>query len=197
MPKTVTKNKISTAKKVTKKSKIAKKPKKRVSKKAKALGLKKEEKVVKTEEKLKELPKKEILAKKPAIPFRKFIYKIGRRKEATAQVRLFSGKGGIVVNNKDFKKYFPTFELQQIVESPFLLVGQRDKCDAQIKTSGGGIKGQAEAVRLGIARCLKQRNIMFRVPLKKAGFLTRDPREKERKKSGLKRARRAPQWQKR
>ena len=172
------------------------KPKKRVLKKAKAIGPKKEKKQTKIE--IGELPK--IIStgtKKAQTLARKFIYKIGRRKESSARVKLFSGTGEIKINNKDYKQYFPTFELQQTIESPLVLVGQRDKCNIQVKVSGGGIRGQAEAIRLGIARCLKQRNIMFRIPLKKAGFLTRDSREKERKKYGLKRARRAPQWQKR
>lgn len=167
-----------------------KKPKKRVLRKAKALGVEKEVKIEKKPE-----PKKPVFEKKPFV--KKFISKIGRRKEASARIKLTSGVGSIMVNGIDYKKYFPYFEFQQIIESPLTAVGQKGKCDVQARVLGGGKRGQAEAIRLAIARCLKQRNIMFRVPLKKAGFLTRDAREKERKKYGLKRARRAPQWQKR
>jgi small subunit ribosomal protein S9 len=181
---------------IEKKKETTEKPKKRVLRKAKAQGLEKAEIEVKKEKIQKKEIKKEVL-KKPAVFMRKFVSSLGRRKEATALVKLSTGSGKIVINNKELKQYFPIFEHQQIIESPAVIVGQRDKCDFEIKIKGGGKRGQAEAARLAIARCLKRRNIMFRVPLKKAGFLTRDAREKERKKYGLKGARRAPQWAKR
>lgn len=182
--------------KKTNKTLAVKKPKKRILRKAKAISLRKKVKIEKKLEAKKPESKKKIPAPKSQF-IRKFVSALGRRKEATAKVKLLTGSGKINVNNKELKEYFPIFEHQQIVESPLVVVGQRDKCDLQIKIEGGGKRGQAEAARLAIARCLKKRNIMFRVPLKKAGFLTRDAREKERKKYGLKGARRAPQWSKR
>lgn len=135
-----------------------------------------------------ELPKKK----------KRYIYTRGGRKEATALVKLFpTGHGEILINGKDYKEYFPHFELQQIVEAPLKLIKQKDKLDLFIKIKGGGKRGQAEAIRHGISRALVAFNPIFRRPLKKVGFLTRDARVKERKKPGLKRARRAPQWQKR
>lgn len=123
---------------------------------------------------------------------------IGRRKESVALVRLFkNGSGKITVNNRDFAQYFPVFELQQIVKAATTTVGQADKVDISVKVMGGGIRGQADAVRLGISRALIGLNPTFRRSLKKVGFLTRDARVKERKKPGLKRARRAPQFAKR
>ncbi len=128
----------------------------------------------------------------------KYIYATGRRKTAIAKVRLYqNGSGRIEINGKDYKKHFPTDELQYIVRQPITLVGQTSKFDIIVKTRGGGIKGQAEAVRHGITRALEKSDESLRSSLKKAGFLRRDPRMKERKKYGLKGARRAPQWQKR
>lgn len=127
-----------------------------------------------------------------------YLYAVGRRKEAIATVKLYkNGKGHITVNGKLYSEYFSTDELRQIVSSPLRSVGQADKVDIEARVFGGGLRGQAEAIRLGIARALIQLNINFKKNLRKAGFLTRDPRVKERKKYGLKRARRAPQWQKR
>jgi small subunit ribosomal protein S9 len=127
-----------------------------------------------------------------------YIYSIGRRKEAVATVRLHkNGKGKITVNGKLYSECFPTEEMEQIVSGPLKSVGQADKVDIEAKSSGGGLRGQAEAVRLGISRALVLLNVNFKKNLRKAGYLTRDPRVKERKKPGLKRARRAPQWQKR
>jgi small subunit ribosomal protein S9 len=108
-----------------------------------------------------------------------------------------NGGGEILINGKDFKEYFPTFYLQKIVLSPLELVKCLNKFKILVKVTGGGKSAQAEAVRHGIARALVIFNPDFRKKLKKAGFLKRDPRMKERKKPGLKRARRAPQWQKR
>lgn len=126
-----------------------------------------------------------------------YIYAVGRRKEARAQVRLYEGKGNIVVNDKKIEEYFPTLEFQQDIFFPLEIVGEKDKCDVFIKARGGGKKGQVEAIRHGIARALKIKNEDYRIPLKKENLLKRDPRMKERKKYGLKGARRAPQWQKR
>jgi len=136
------------------------------------------------------------LEEKKATP-KRYIYAVGRRKEARAQVKLYEGTGKILINGKDFITYFPTFDLQQKILYPLELVGERNKCDLVIKVEGGGKNGQTEAVAHGIARALKLKNENYRAPLKKAGLLRRDPRVKERKKYGLKRARRAPQWQKR
>jgi len=128
----------------------------------------------------------------------KYTGTIGRRKEATAQVRLFpNGDGSIVVNGKEYKKYFPAPLLQQIVSSPLTLVGAEGKFSFTVKVVGGGIRGQSEGTRLGIARALIAFNPEYRSTLKKAGFLTRDARVRERKKYGKKSARRSPQWAKR
>ena len=127
-----------------------------------------------------------------------YLYAVGRRKQAIATVKLHkNGKGKITINGKIYSEYFPTEELEQIVSAPLKSVGQADKVDIEAKVSSGGKHGQAEAVRLGISRALVLLNINFKKNLRKAGYLTRDPRSKERKKPGLKRARRAPQWQKR
>ncbi|OGF31548.1 30S ribosomal protein S9 [Candidatus Falkowbacteria bacterium RIFOXYD2_FULL_35_9] len=127
-----------------------------------------------------------------------YLYSVGKRKTSVAQVRVYKkGEGKFTVNEKAFEVYFPTFELQEIVRSPQKLIGQGDKLNVTVKVSGGGISSQAEAIRNGIAKALIQLNPNFRKPLKKAGYITRDARKKERKKPGLKRARRAPQWRKR
>lgn len=128
---------------------------------------------------------------------KKYICATGRRKTSVARVRLSLGKGIIVVNSKEWKVYFPTFYLQQFVMQPLQLTKTENKFNISIKLSGGGIRSQAEAVRHGIARVLEKHDKNLRIILKKAGFLRRDSRMKERKKYGLKRARRAPQWQKR
>ena len=128
----------------------------------------------------------------------KYIEAIGRRKTSRARVRLFlKGGKGILVNGKPYKIYFPLLSLQQIIIAPLELMKLLDKFEFEAKLSGGGIHSQSEALRHGISRVLVKFNPNFRKKLKKAGFLTRDPRERERKKFGLKRARRAPQWRKR
>lgn len=128
----------------------------------------------------------------------KFIETVGRRKTATVRVRLFTqGKKGIIVNNKPCAEYFTTFALQKTVEDPMEKLKCLDKFAVTAIVKGGGPSGQAEAVRHGIARALVKLNPYFKKRLKKYGFLTRDPRMRERKKPGLKRARRAPQWSKR
>jgi len=127
-----------------------------------------------------------------------YLYAVGKRKTAVAQVRLYKkGTGKGEINEKDYKKYFPTPDLQARMLAALNVVGQNDKLDVTVKVKGGGTIAQAEAVRHGIAKALIQLNQNFRKPLKKAGYLTRDPRKKERKKPGLKGARRAPQWKKR
>ena len=127
-----------------------------------------------------------------------FFEAIGRRKTSTARVRLFTqGDKTILVNDKQYKDYFPTLELQQIVDSAFDKMKALDKFKVTVKVRGGGIHSQAEAVRHGIARALVGINPDFRKRLRRVGYLTRDPRMRERKKFGLRRARRGPQWSKR
>lgn len=128
----------------------------------------------------------------------KYFYASSGRKSSKAMVRLYpKGRGKITVNDKEYTAYFPYFEFQQIVEAPLKLVGEEGKLNFTIRVKGGGYRGQAEAARSAIAKALDKYNSEYHTSLKKAGFLTRDPRKKERKKPGLKRARRAPQWQKR
>jgi small subunit ribosomal protein S9 len=128
----------------------------------------------------------------------KFWQAIGRRKTSIAQVKIFESKEKIfLVNEKPLENYFPLFELQKIVKSPLELVKVENKFKILARVKGGGVNSQAEALRHAISRALVSYNPNFRKKLKKAGFLKRDPRIKERKKPGLKRARRAPQWQKR
>ncbi len=121
----------------------------------------------------------------------------GRRKEAVARVRLVVGSGKITVNGKNINDYFPLETLKVKVRQPLEAVGVTGKYDVIAKVNGGGMSGQAGAVRHGIARALLEASPDFRQTLKKAGYLTRDPRMKERKKYGLKKARRAPQFSKR
>lgn len=122
---------------------------------------------------------------------------VGRRKTAIARVRIFTKDLALIVNGRDMKEYFPTMELQKIVEDPMKRMRTDGRFGLSVKVKGGGVHAQAEAVRMGIARALTVFNPEFRKRLKKAGFLRRDPRAVERKKFGLKKARRAPQWQKR
>ena len=130
---------------------------------------------------------------------RDYLFAVGKRKNSIARVRLYPKKsdGKIVVNEKDFKEYFPYFEYQKIITAPLELLGLTGKYSFSIKVEGGGVRGQAEGVRHGISRALLILDEGSRKTLKGAGFLTRDARKKERKKPGLKRARRAPQWAKR
>lgn len=122
---------------------------------------------------------------------------VGRRKTATARVRMFTKPGHFIVNGKPYGVYFPTLDLQKTVEDPLKEMKLWERFRVSAIVSGGGTHAQAEAIRHGLARCLIRFNGDFRKRLKRAGFLTRDPRMKERKKFGLKKARRAPQWQKR
>jgi small subunit ribosomal protein S9 len=127
-----------------------------------------------------------------------YLMAVGRRKEAIARVRLIkNGKGAMTVNGRAADAYFTTYELREIVRSPLKAVGQDDAVDVSAKVEGGGLRGQAEAVRLGTSRTLIQLNPTFRKALKKLGYLSRDARVKERKKFGLRGARRAKQWSKR
>jgi small subunit ribosomal protein S9 len=127
-----------------------------------------------------------------------FIPAVGRRKTSIARVRLIkNGKGIVTINGKPYDKYFTVYEHRNAVISPLETVGQADAVDVSAFVKGGGIHGQAEAVRHGISRALIVLNPTFRKSLKKLGYLTRDARKKERKKFGLKKARRAPQWSKR
>lgn len=129
---------------------------------------------------------------------RKFIYAIGRRKQAIAKVRLYGkGSGTFVVNGKELNNYFTTGILQQAALRPLVLTNNLDQYDVQVEVIGGGPRGQSDAVKLGIARALVKADQGYKLTVKKAGLLTRDARVKERKKFGLKRARRAPQWAKR
>jgi len=167
----------------TKKSSTKKKP---VKKKKLKIAKKK---VVKKEA-------KKITEAKPKLD--RYLETVGRRKTAVARVRLFTqGEKSILVNKKPYQDYFPTLELQQVVTASLETMKSLDKFRISVKVMGGGIHAQAEAVRHGISRALVDFNPDFRKRLRKAGFLTRDPRMRERKKFGLKRARRAPQWAKR
>lgn len=124
-------------------------------------------------------------------------YGTGRRKNSVARVRLVPGEGRIIINKRDIDDYFGLETLKLIVKQPLTLTDTIGKYDVLVNTHGGGISGQAGAIRHGIARALLKVDPEYRQPLKKAGFLTRDPRMKERKKYGLKAARRAPQFSKR
>jgi len=119
---------------------------------------------------------------------------VGRRKEAVTRVFISKGDGKITVNDKDYKTYFPLVYLQNQVERPLKTVDALNKFDVKINASGGGVKGQAEAAMLGIARVLLELNAEFRPALKAAGLLKRDPRSVERKKFGHKKARRSSQF---
>ena len=124
-------------------------------------------------------------------------YATGRRKTSTARVFLRPGTGGIVINRKPIEQAFPTEALRTQIRQPLALTETADKFDILATIAGGGVAGQAGALRLGIARALVSFNLELRQRLKKAGFLTRDAREKERRKYGLKKARKAPQYSKR
>ncbi|WP_438435293.1 30S ribosomal protein S9 [Gorillibacterium sp. sgz500922] len=124
-------------------------------------------------------------------------YGTGRRKHSVARVRLVPGEGRIVINKRDLNEYFGLETLKLIVKQPLNLTETASKYDVLVITHGGGMSGQAGAIRHGISRALLKADPEFRGSLKKAGFLTRDPRMKERKKYGLKAARRAPQFSKR
>lgn len=128
---------------------------------------------------------------------RPFFYGTGRRKSSVARVRLYNGSGDITINKRDIDDYFGLETLKLIVRQPLELTNTIGKFDIVVNVNGGGVSGQAGAIRHGVARALLQYDESLRPALKKAGFLTRDPRMKERKKYGLKAARRAPQFSKR
>jgi small subunit ribosomal protein S9 len=150
----------------------------------------------------KALPMKEVV---PEISKKsdKYFLGIGRRKTSTAQVRLYPQKKSeetsieMTINGMEYKKYFPLKKLQEVVTSPINLLHLQNRFKISCIVSGGGVPSCAGAIRLGISRALIEANPIFKKPLKRIGFLTRDARKKERKKPGLKKARRAPQWQKR
>ena len=126
-----------------------------------------------------------------------YYYGTGRRKSSVARVRVYPGTGKITINDRDIDSYFGLETLKLIVRQPLALTGTTEKFDVVIRVAGGGVTGQAGAIRHGLSRALLQFDENLRPALKKAGFLTRDPRMKERKKYGLKGARRAPQFSKR
>lgn len=135
---------------------------------------------------------------------KEFYYGTGRRKSAVAKVKLIPGKGNITINGKDVHEYFPSELFVMDLTQPLVITNTNDKFDCIVSVNGGGFSGQAGATRLGITRALLEYDVTtpeaeesFRKILKSAGFVTRDPREKERKKPGLKKARRAPQFSKR
>ena len=127
----------------------------------------------------------------------KYYYGTGRRKHSVARVRLYPGSGNITINDRKIDEYFGLDTLKLIVRQPLTLTDTVEKLDVVCTVEGGGVSGQAGAIRHGVARALLSVNPEFRATLKAAGFLTRDPRMKERKKYGLKAARRAPQFSKR
>ena len=122
---------------------------------------------------------------------------IGRRKRAIARVYLSEGKGQITVNNKDYKEYFPFEQLHYVVDQPLNLLELKNKYDIKVNLTGGGMKGQAEALRLGIARALVKIDEEYKTKLRAEGFMTRDPRSVERKKPGQPKARKRFQFSKR
>ena len=125
-----------------------------------------------------------------------YFYGTGRRKSSVARVRVYNGTGKVTINDRDIDDYFGLETLKLIVRQPLALTGTTDKFDIVCRVNGGGVTGQAGAIRHGLSRALLQYDEELRSELKKAGFLTRDPRMKERKKYGLKGARRAPQFSK-
>ncbi|PIZ95289.1 MAG: 30S ribosomal protein S9 [Candidatus Magasanikbacteria bacterium CG_4_10_14_0_2_um_filter_37_12] len=122
---------------------------------------------------------------------------VGRRKQASARVRITLGKGNILINDRELTDFFPILILQKKVTSPLEVVGKDKDFDVSVKVTGGGVHGQADAVRHGIARALVKWNEDFKPLLKVEGYLTRDSRVKERKKPGFRKARRGRQWKKR
>jgi small subunit ribosomal protein S9 len=129
----------------------------------------------------------------------RYVYAVGRRKTAVAQVRLYtvSQAETMMVNNRTVREYFGTIALETVALSPLKACGLEETFKATVLVRGGGLNGQADAIKLGVARALLKHDILLRPTLKAQGFLTRDARAVERKKPGLKKARRAPQWAKR
>lgn len=142
--------------------------------------------------------KKKPVVKKEAVKADKYFEGVGRRKTAVARVRISQHKeGGLTINNRDYKAYFPLASQRMKVKSPVEALKIKDQLKVTVKVKGGGLMAQAEAARHGLSRALVVFNEQFRKPLRGLGYLTRDSRMVERKKYGLKKARRAPQWQKR
>lgn len=139
----------------------------------------------------------DVAAEIPAVFSDRPIQTVGRRKEAVVRVRLLPGSGNFKLNGKSLEQYFPNKLHQQLIREPLVLLEKTERFDIFANLHGGGISGQAGALRLAIARALIEADSEDRPPLKKAGFLTRDPRVIERKKYGLKKARKAPQYSKR
>jgi len=158
-------------------------------------------------EKDKKTPVKKVVKKKiekiEKIEKKRYYEAVGRRKRAVARVRLYTcqpfedEKGKVQVNDKFYTEFFPTFELQEAAINPLKKMKSLNRFEITVRVKGGGIKGQAEAISHGIARTLVKFNPDFSKKLKRAGYLTRDSRKKERKKPGLKKARKASQWRKR
>jgi len=121
----------------------------------------------------------------------------GRRKDAVARIFMKKGSGKITINDRDYKEFFSVIHLEGKVREPLVLLGLENDYDIQVNVNGGGVKGQAEAVRHGIARALVKVNEEYKKPLKDAGYITRDPRVVERKKPGLRKARKKEQYSKR
>ena len=126
-----------------------------------------------------------------------FIRAVGRHKSSSARVRIKNGKGDFVINTKPYTEFFPTFEKQEMLLAPLKATGKEKTFDIEVKVEGGGVVGQAKAIRLGVSRALVKYDEELKKTLKPEGFLIRDSKVKERKKPGLKKARRAPQWKKR
>lgn len=126
-----------------------------------------------------------------------YYHAIGKRKTSIASVRLFDGEGSITINGKDIKEYVHDKESLDIIRAPLKITDTLKNYNIVVKVVGGGFRSQADAISLGISKCLLEANMMLRDALKKQGFLTRDSRIVERKKPGLKKARRSPQWSKR
>jgi small subunit ribosomal protein S9 len=155
---------------------------------------------IKETKEVKEVKEVEIIKQKKTAP-EKYFYAVGRRKTSVAQVRIYqqekASENDCLVNNKKSKEYFPGIPLQNILSAPFRATGLSGKFKFSILVRGGGFKGQAEASRLGISRALIKYDETLRKALKDLGLLTRDSRKVERKKPGLKKARKSPQWAKR
>lgn len=192
-----TKKKIEKEPKKTAKPKVKKEAAVKKPKKVKEV---KEIKEVEEAKEVKEIKETEAVKEKKAFSG-KYFYAVGRRKSSVAQVRIYpdekAGDNDCVINNKKIKEYFPGVSLQNILFAPLRAVGTHGKFKLSILVRGGGFRGQVEASQLGIARALVKSDESLRKTLKDLKFLTRDSRKVERKKPGLKKARRAPQWAKR
>lgn len=159
--------------------------------------IKKEEKTLMTETKEEEVTE-EVAKEMKAIESGKYLEAVGRRKTSTARVRVSAAsKESYIINDKEAKKYFADDELLKIIKEPLVKLKLGAKFAIEVKVSGGGYHSQAEAIRHGLARVLVNHDLELRTRIKKLGFLKRDPRMKERRKFGLKKARKAPQWSKR